>query len=49
MNSTTDEGRCNGFLPGSTQPDSMGYLFAFFSVFFFGTNFLPVKQFKTGT
>ena len=42
------EGRCNGFLAGSTQPDSMGYLFAFFSVFFFGTNFIPVKQYKTG-
>ena len=41
-------GRCNGFLAESTQPDSLGYLFAFFSVFFFGTNFIPVKQYKTG-
>ena len=39
---TSDQ--CNGIVPGSVQAKSMGYMFAFFSVFFFGTNFVPVRS-----
>jgi glucose uptake protein GlcU len=40
--------QCNGFLPHTCMSKSMGYLFISFSVIMFGTNFVPVKQYKTG-
>ena len=38
------EGRCAGFGPGTTLPTGAGYIFVFLAVFFFGTNFVPIKQ-----
>eukprot|EP00937_MAST-01D_sp_MAST-1D-sp2_P002549 g2549.t1 len=39
---------CHGFTPGTEMSDDIGYVFAILAVVFFGTNFIPVKQYETG-
>lgn len=39
---------CPTFWPGGCMKSSIGYVFAFISVIFFGTNFIPVKFYDTG-